>query len=239
MIERRPFHSFSGERCDWLKARHHFSPADANSGWGALRFWNDDEIAPNGGFPPHAHANMEIITYVRDGAVSHRDSLGHTGRIVAGDVQVMSAGTGIRHAEFNLEPQTTRLFQIWINPKTHGGAPAWGTKPFPKRNRVGRLVALASGFETDEDALPIRVDARVLGATLNQGHTLGYEAGSDRFLYLVPAVGSVNVNGVRVDARDGAAIKHQSQITITALCDSEVVLVDAPPRRPMFNPKTD
>jgi redox-sensitive bicupin YhaK (pirin superfamily) len=84
-----------------------FPPADADSGWGALRFRNDDEIAPNGGFPPHAHAKVEIITYVRDGAVTHRDSLGNTGRISAGDVQVMSAGTGIRHAEFNLEPQTT------------------------------------------------------------------------------------------------------------------------------------
>ena len=141
----------------------------ADSGWGALRFWNDDEIAPNSGFPPHAHANMEIITYVRDGAVSHRDSLGNTGRIVAGDVQVMSAGTGIRHAEFNLEPQTTRIFQIWIKPKADGGAPAWGTKPFPKRDRAGRFVTLASGFETDADALPIRTEARVLGATLNSG----------------------------------------------------------------------
>ena len=169
MIERRPFHSLSGDRCDWLKASHHFSPADANSGWGALRFWNDDEIAPNSGFPPHAHANMEIITYVRDGAVSHRDSLGNTGRIVAGDVQVMSAGTGIRHAEFNLEPQMTRIFQIWIKPKSDGGAPAWGTKPFPKRDRAGRFVTLASGFETDGDALPIRAEARVLGATLNRG----------------------------------------------------------------------
>ena len=107
VIERRPFRSLSGDRCDWLQAKHHFSPADANSGWGPLRFWNDDEIAPNSGFPPHAHAKMEIITYVREGAVTHRDSLGNTGRIVAGDVRVMSAGTGIWHAEFNLEPQTT------------------------------------------------------------------------------------------------------------------------------------
>src|ERR1700757_4689459 len=109
MIERRPFNELAGEDRDWLKARHHFSfgaHADpTRMGWGSLRIWNDDEIAPNAGFPPHAHANMEIITYVRDGAVSHRDSLGNTGRIVAGDVQVMSAGTGIRHAEFNLEPQ--------------------------------------------------------------------------------------------------------------------------------------
>ena len=107
MIERWLFHSLSGDRCHWLHARHHFSPADTDSGWAALRFRNDDEMAPNGGFPPHAHANVEIITYFRDGAVTHLDSLGNTGRISAGDVQVTSAGTGIRHAEFNLEPQTT------------------------------------------------------------------------------------------------------------------------------------
>jgi quercetin 2,3-dioxygenase len=102
VIERRPFQSLSGHRCDWLQAKYHFSPLQPRSGWGALRIWNDDEIEPNSGFPPHSHINMEIITYVRDGAVSHRDSLGNEGRIVAGDAQVMSAGTGIEHAEFNL-----------------------------------------------------------------------------------------------------------------------------------------
>jgi redox-sensitive bicupin YhaK (pirin superfamily) len=239
VIERRPFHSLSGDRCDWLQARHHFSPAHAGSGWGALRIWNDDEIAPNSGFPPHSHSNIEIITYVRDGAVSHRDSLGNTGRIVAGDVQVMSAGTGIQHAEFNLEPKTTRIFQIWIKPKTEGGAPAWGTKPFPKRDRSGRFVTLASGFATDREALPIRAEARVLGATLNPDQALTYEIESDRFVYLVPSAGSVTVNGVQVDARDGAAIKDLRRLTITALSESEVVLVDAPPRRSVFNSKVD
>ena len=239
MIERRPFHSLSGDRRDWLQAWHHFSPAHAGSGWGALRIWNDDEIAPNSGFPPHTHANMEIITYVRDGAVSHRDSLGNTGRIVAGDVQVMSAGTGIRHAEFNLEPKTTRIFQIWIKPKADGGAPAWGTKPFPKQDRSGRFVTLASGLATDREALPIRAEARVLGATLNRDQALTYDTVSDRFLYLVPSTGSVSVDGVQLDARDGAAIRELRQLTITALRDSEVLLVDAPPRRSVFTPKAD
>ena len=238
VIERRPFHSLSGDRCGWLQAKHHFSPADPDSGWGALRFWNDDEIAPNGGFPPHAHANMEIITYVRDGAVSHRDSLGNTGRIVAGDVQVMSAGTGIRHAEFNLELQATRIFQIWIKPKANGGAPAWGTKPFPKRDRAGRFVTLASGFETDADALPIRTEARVLGATLNRGQTSPMEP---RPVGPLPRslCRLVQVNGVELDARDGAAIKELRQLTITALNDSELVLVDAPPRCRAFHPEVD
>ena len=239
MIERRPFHSLSGDRRDWLQAKHHFSPEDADSGWGALCIWNDDEIAPNSGFPPHAHANMEIITYVRDGAVSHRDSFGNTGRIFAGDIQVMSAGTGIRHAEFNLEPQITRIFQIWIRPDADGGAPSWGTKSFPKQDRAGRFVTLASGLETDREALPIRAEARVLGATLNWNQALTYEAASDRFLYLVPSAGSVSVNGVQLDAGDGAAIKQLRQLTITAVCDSELVLVDAPPRRSVFKAKAD
>jgi quercetin 2,3-dioxygenase len=239
VIERRPYLSLSGHRGHWLEAKHHFSPADAASGWGALRMWNDDEIAPNNGFPPHAHANMEIITYVRDGAVSHRDSLGNGGRIAAGDVQVMSAGTGIRHAEFNLEPNTTRIFQIWIKPKMDGGAPAWGTKPFPKGDRSGRFVTLASGFPTDGDALPIRADARVLGATLNGGQTITYDIAAGRFVYFVPAIGSVSVNGVRVDARDGVAVKQLRRLTITALQDGEIVLVDAPPRRSAPNQKED
>jgi quercetin 2,3-dioxygenase len=239
VIECRPFQSLSGRRCDWLQAKYHFSPMQPRSGWGALRIWNDDEIAPDSGFPPHSHSNMEIITYVRDGAVSHRDSLGNAGRIVAGDVQVMSAGTGIEHTEFNLEPQTTRLFQIWIKPKADGGAPAWGTKPFPKKDRAGRFVTLASGFESDREALPIRAQARVLGATLNRDQVLTYDIEGDRFVYLVPAAGSVNVNGVQVDARDGAAIKHLRRLTITALRDSEFVLVDAPPRRPVFNRKAE
>jgi redox-sensitive bicupin YhaK (pirin superfamily) len=236
VIERRFYQSLAGYQRDWLKAKHHFSIERADRGWGALRIWNDDEIAPNSGFPPHPHANMEIITYVRDGAVSHRDSLGNEDRVVAGDVQVMSAGTGIRHSEFNLEPQTTRIFQIWIEPSLDGGAPIWGTKPFPKKDRAGRFVILASGFETDREALPIRAEARVLGATLDRDQTLTYDTGSDRFLYLVPAAGSVNVNGIQIDARDGAAINRLRQIAITAVHDSEILLVDAPPGRSVFNP---
>jgi quercetin 2,3-dioxygenase len=166
LIERRAFESLSGHERDWLKAKHHFSLDDAAAGWGALCIWNDDEIAPTGGFPLHPHINMEIITYVREGAISHRDSLGNRGRIVAGDVQVMSAGTGIRHYEFNLGNETACIFQIWIKPTVDGGSPAWGMKRFPKSSRAGRLVVLASGFEGDGDALPIRALARVLGATL-------------------------------------------------------------------------
>jgi redox-sensitive bicupin YhaK (pirin superfamily) len=232
MIERRPFEELAGVDHGWLKAKHHFAFADyrdaARQGWGSLRIWNDDEIAPGMGFPPHPHANMEIITYVREGAVTHKDSLGNEGRTEAGDVQVMSAGAGIRHAEYNLEQQPTRIFQIWITPSSNGGSPAWGSQPFPKADRSGRFVTLASGFETDHDALPIRARARVLGATLKVGETIEYALGERRHTYLVPASGAVEVNGVRIDARDGAAIKDVAVVRITAIEDSELVMVDVP-----------
>src|SRR5881398_842818 len=109
---------------------------------------------------------MEIITYVREGAITHEDSLGNIGRTEAGDVQVMSAGSGVRHSEYNREPGTTTIFQIWIEPKTRGAAPSWGAKPFPKGERSGTFVTLASGFGDDTDALPIRTDARIVGATI-------------------------------------------------------------------------
>ena len=231
MIERRPFDRLGGADHGWLKARHHFSFAGYHDpkkmGWGPIRVWNDDEIAPNSGFPPHPHADMEIVTYVRQGAITHKDSLGNEGRTEAGDVQVMSAGTGIRHAEYNLEPGVTTLFQIWIEPSTRGGAPSWGARPFPKGDRAGRFVTLASGLPGDTDALPIRTDARVAGATLKAGETTEYALGIGRHAYLVPAVGSVEVNGVRLDARDGGAVSDEGVLRVTALEDAEVVLVDA------------
>jgi quercetin 2,3-dioxygenase len=231
MIERRPFDSLGGADHGWLKARHHFSFAGYHDGgrmgWGSLRVWNDDEIAPQSGFPPHPHADMEIITYVREGAITHKDSLGNVGRTEAGDVQVMSAGRGVRHAEYNLEGDTTRIFQLWILPRERGGDPAWAAKPFPKGERAGRFVALASGFEGDGDALPIRTDARVLGATLRSGETAVYEADPARHPYLVVARGAVEVNGVRLDARDGAAVTGEAALSVRALDEAEVLLVDA------------
>ena len=231
MIKIHPFDKLGHHNYGWLNAHYHFSFAEyydpKNVSHGSLRVWNDDEIAPNTGFPPHPHANMEIITYVREGAITHQDSLGNKGRTEAGDVQVMSAGSGIRHSEYNLEPTKTKIFQIWIQPVAQGGQPTWGAKPFPKSNRNGKFVTLASGLKGDNDALPIRADARVLGTTLKAGESAEYSADKARHLYLVPAAGAVEVNGVRVNARDGAAISNEATLTIKALEDSELVLVDA------------
>ena len=230
MIEHRPFTQLGGEDHGWLNAKHHFSFANYRDpqrmNWGALRVWNDDRIAPHTGFPPHPHRDMEIITYVRQGAISHKDSLGNEGRTAAGDVQVMSAGTGITHAEYNQEDETTTLFQIWIMPREQGGAPSWGAKPFPKGDRSGRFVTLASGYAGVSDALPIRADGRVSGATLKAGETARYRIGKDRKAYVVPALGAVEIDGVRIDARDGAAIRDVEEIAVTAIEDAEIVLVD-------------
>ena len=231
VIELRPFATLGAANHGWLDAHHHFSFADyhdpARTQWGALRVWNDDAIAARSGFPPHPHRDMEIITYVRQGAISHRDSLGNSGRTGAGDVQVMSAGTGIQHAEFNLEDEETRLFQIWILPDARGHAPSWGTRPFPRDDRAGAFVTLASGMEGDADALRINARARVLGAMVRAGDTVTYATAPDRHLYLVPASGRVRIGTVEAAARDGVAITGVDTITVTALEDAELVLVDA------------
>jgi len=230
MIERRPFQQLGGANHGWLNAKHHFSFAEyydpERMDWGNLRVWNDDEIAAGTGFPPHPHREMEIITYVRQGAITHQDSLGNKGRTEAGDVQVMSAGSGIVHSEYNLEKDVTKIFQIWIIPSVRGGTPSWGAKPFPKGDRAGRFVTLASGYENDADALRIRAEGRLVAATLKAGQTAEYELGEDRRAYLVPAVGKVEVNGIELLARDGAAIADEAIVRVTALEDSEVILVD-------------
>jgi redox-sensitive bicupin YhaK (pirin superfamily) len=169
---------------------------------------------------------MEIITYVREGAITHEDSMGNVGRTEAGDVQVMSAGTGVRHSEYNAESVTTKIFQIWITPDASGMQPAWGARPFPKADRAGSFVTLASGMLGDGQALKINSDARVAGATIKAGETVSYPVGPGRRVYLVPATGKVEVNGIMVDARDGVAVNEEQDLSLTALEDSEIVLVE-------------
>ena len=231
MIDIRPFASLGHADHGWLNARHHFSFADYHApermGWGALRVWNDDEIAARSGFPPHPHRDMEIITYVRQGAITHQDSLGTQGRTEAGDVQVMSAGTGVRHAEYNLEDEMTTLFQIWVQTDRPGAQPSWGAKQFPKTDRAGSFVTLASGFAEDDDALSINAAARVLGATLKAGETAELELDPNRHVYLVALGGAVEVNGRRAEPRDGIAVSGEEKLSIRAIGEAEIVLVDS------------
>jgi redox-sensitive bicupin YhaK (pirin superfamily) len=229
MIDLRPFASLGHADHGWLDARHHFSFANyydpARMGWGAIRVWNDDRIAAKSGFPPHPHRDMEIVTYVRTGAISHKDSMGNAGRTGAGDVQVMSAGTGVTHSEFNLEDEETTLFQIWIETDRPGAKPGWGQMPFPKEARDGSFQLLASG-NAEDGVLTIHADAKILGATLSAGSSIEYRADPARHLYLVPSA-DVRINGVAAKARDGVAITGEELVTIEAEVDAELVLVDA------------
>jgi hypothetical protein len=231
MIDIRPFSTLGHADHGWLNARHHFSFADYHdpkrTEWGAIRVWNDDEIAARSGFPPHPHSDMEIITYVREGAITHQDSMGNKGRTGAGDVQVMSAGTGVRHAEYNLEDEKTTLFQIWVQTDRRGAEPSWGARQFPRDDRAGNFVTLASGFAEDSEALKINAAARVLGATLNAGETAGLTLDPARHVYLVAVGGAIEVNGRRAEPRDGVAVTGESKLEIKALDDAEIVLVDA------------
>ena len=231
MIELRPFAGLGHADHGWLDARHYFSFADyrdpARMGWGSLHEWNDDTIAAGSGFPPHPHNDMEIVTFVRSGAISHRDSLGHEGRTASGDVQVMSAGTGIVHSEFNRENEATTLFQIWIIPDSRGEEPSWRQREFPRVDRSGQWITLASGTSEAKEALPIRADAHVMVAYLRPGESVTYETEPDRHVYRVATSGSVKVNGQPLGPRDGVAIAAETAITVEAVDDAEVVMVDA------------
>jgi quercetin 2,3-dioxygenase len=228
MIDIRKFETLGAADHGWLDARHHFSFANyydpARMGWGHIRVWNDDKIAPGAGFAPHSHRDMEIITYVRSGAITHNDSLGNVGRTEAGDVQVMSAGSGVTHSEYNLEDIETTLFQIWVHPRTPGGEPRWGMKAFPKDDRAGEWAVLASGFG-DQAALAINADARILGATLAAGGTINHYIAAGGSAYLVPSHGSVEINGSLVNSRDGVALDH-GDYSLRSTDGAEIVIVE-------------
>jgi quercetin 2,3-dioxygenase len=233
MIQVAPFSSLGGIDIAWLSARHHFSFGHYHDpermGQGVLRVWNDDTIQPDSGFDPHPHRDMEIITYVREGGITHIDKLGNRGRTEAGDVQVMHAGTGIVHAEYNHEPDVTRIFQIWIEPDRAGHKPGWATKAFPSTS-LGEFAVLASGRpgHTTAGGLPIHQDAAVLGVKLEAGERLTHPFDPNRRGYLVVSKGKVEINGTEMAERDGASISGEDALTILSIAESELVLVDVP-----------
>jgi quercetin 2,3-dioxygenase len=230
-IDHRPFSTLGKADHGWLNANFHFSfsayhnPARMN--WGGIRVWNDDEIAAHSGFPMHGHDNMEIFTYVREGAITHRDSMGNMGRTAAGDVQVMSAGTGITHSEMNAEDELCRLFQIWIMPRTHGIAPRWDQREFTRHDpaeQSDRFNVLASGYR-EAGALSLNADARILGITLSAGQQITHDIAAGHGAYMVGARGRIDLSGIIMNARDGAAISGGS-IEIEALDEAEILMVE-------------
>jgi len=232
MIKHYRYEKLGHHDLGWLDARYHFSFAEYRNvermGFGPLRVINDDVIKAGGGFDTHPHKDMEIITYVRKGAITHRDSQGNEGRTEAGNVQVMSAGTGIYHSEFNLESEDTNLYQIWIYPRTKGIKPVWGKREFPQAWVTASLPLLVSGRKQDQDAgaLYIHQDAAIYGGRMDVSGELKHLIHTQA--YLLVSEGQIEVNGVLMNKGDGAEITNTGTITITAIEASEVVIIDVP-----------
>lgn len=234
MINIYPYEELGRHQYGWLDARYHFSFGEYNNPrrmhFGMLRVINDDIVKAGAGFDTHPHKDMEIITYVRKGAISHRDSMGHEGRTAAGDVQVMSAGTGIAHAEFNREDEDTNLYQIWIYPRAKGLAPRWEARQFPKTPVAANdsLPVLVSGYAEDigAGALAINQDAAIYGGRLSAGTQVSQPLRHGA--YLLVSEGTIELDGRSLKRGDGAEITDMKTVAIKALDDAEIVLIDVP-----------
>ena len=231
MISKISYNQLGGADHGWLQAKHHFSFASYHNPkrmhFGPMRVINDDIIAPHKGFAAHPHDNMEIITYVRKGAITHNDDMGNEGRTKAGDVQVMSAGTGVVHSEFNLEDEETNLYQIWMFPNKKNVKPRWDAKEFPKEPVTDQLKALVTGFnDPDSDSLKIYQDATIFAGRMNKGTII--KQNIKQQAYVLCSYGKLCLNNTELNKGDGAEIVNLQEISITAKEDCEVLLIDLP-----------
>ena len=228
MIAHRPYDSLGGANHGWLDAKHHFSFAGYHDpdrmSHGELLVINDDRIAPNTGFEPHSHRDMEIITYVRKGAITHEDDKGNKGRTTAGNVQVMSAGSGIRHSEYNHEEEAANLFQIWILPKRKGIEPRWDAAEFPKGPVSDELTLLVSG--SGDAPLSINQDATIHAGTVDAGARLTHALKGKA--YVLVSEGEASVDGIPGRKGDGFAVSGQDSITLEAVSDAEILVIEVP-----------
>jgi len=214
----------------WLDTQHTFSFADyfdpAHMGFRALRVINEDRVQPGQGFGMHGHRDMEIVTYVLEGELEHRDSMGNGSILRPGELQHMTAGTGVRHSEFNPSAvQPVHLYQIWLLPERNGLKPSYEDKAFPEEERHGRLRVVASPDGRD-DSLTIRQDAVIHLATLSAGEAVRHNLRRDRSAWLQVLRGKVEIHERRLDAGDGAAIHDQAGLHIAAVEPAEVMLFD-------------
>jgi hypothetical protein len=221
----------------WLQTRYHFSFNNyydpENIHWGALRVFNDDVVAPGQGFPMHPHRDMEIVTVVLEGALEHRDSLGNRGVLRPGEVQVMSAGRGIVHSEFNPSPdEPLHLLQLWIFPRTKGREPRWEQKEFPAASRKGRLLPVVTALEANGDAgagaLRMDQDAQIFVSSLKTGEAVSHASAADRKAYLFVISGAVELNGQPLAAGDQARIASENELRLRATQDAELILLELP-----------
>jgi quercetin 2,3-dioxygenase len=217
----------------WLDTSHTFSFAEYHDpdlmGFGALRVINDDRVAPGGGFPPHSHRDMEIITYVLEGALRHQDSIGNGSVIKHGEIQRMSAGTGVTHSEYNAsKKEPVHFLQIWILPERAGLAPGYEQKYFSDEEKRGRLRLVASPDAAD-GSVRIQQDARVFAALLEAGKPVSYTFDKNRLGWLHVARGSAEVNGTSLKAGDGVGVSGGEKLSIASKAAGEILLFDLPP----------
>lgn len=216
----------------WLRSHHSFSFADyhdpAHMGYGPLRVINDDHIAAGMGFGTHGHKDMEIITYVLEGAIAHKDSMGNGSTIFPGNVQYMSAGTGVRHSEFNPSPDNpTHLLQIWIQPSVINATPAYEEKHFSREDKAGRLRLVVSPDGAD-DSIKIRQDARLYIGLFDGEQASSLILSKDRLAYIHLASGQLTVNGVQLSAGDAVKLREEELVQLEAGKQAEVLVFDLP-----------
>lgn len=231
MIRINKYEELGKGKLPWLDAKYHFSFAEYHSqermGFGPLRVINDDTVKAGSGFDMHPHRDMEIITYVRKGAISHKDNLGNSGKTKAGDVQVMSAGTGIFHSEYNLESEDTKLYQIWIKPNRHSVAPRWETNKFLNREGINLLVS-GRPDESGDDVMFIHQDASIYGVNLNKGKDIKYTLEKGRGVYILVSKGNAAINDEKVEKGDGVEVFNEENIKLSSSSKSEFLIIDVP-----------
>jgi len=230
MITKRPAGERGSTRTDWLDSRHTFSfnryYDPRHTGFGDLLVINEDTVAPAGGFGTHGHRDMEIITYVVKGALEHRDSMGTESVIRPGEVQRMSAGTGVRHSEFNhSQSEPVHFLQIWIKPDREGSAPGYEQREFSEEERRGRLRLVASRGGQD-GSVKIQQDAFVYAATLSAGEEVTFEPRAGRRAWVQVIKGALELNGSELRAGDGAAVSDEPRLVLRASETSELLLFD-------------
>lgn len=229
MIRIRPSNERGNGSFGWLQARYTFSFSSwhhpRHMGHSVLRVLNQDIVSGQSGFGQHAHDNMEILTYVLRGTLSHQDTLGNRADIRAGEFQLMSAGTGIQHSEFNHGAEPVELLQIWLHPSQRGLPPRYAQKDFPRQQGLQRVVAPEG---SDDDALPIRQDASIWRGLLAAGSEAGHELAAGRSAWLQVISGRLRLGNHMLDAGDGAAISAERLLAIAAESDSEFLLFDLP-----------
>lgn len=223
----RHFNDFGWLKAHWLFSFDQYHDPN-NMNFGSLRVFNDDVVDAGQGFPPHPHAEMEIVTIVLSGAVTHSDSMGNKTVIRAGDVQRMTAGKGVKHSEFNFEDEPLHLYQIWIMPDKRGLTPSYEQKTTRRADLKNQIRAVASNKPNGSDTITLNTDAAIYMSDMDAGHEHTFDNSDKRRLFLYVTDGSLSVNGIEIQKNDQVRVEGEAALAVKALTDSRFVIVEVP-----------